>query len=438
MGHSEKCGAAAYIMVNCRRNLTNVRLPGAELSIIGAGVTAGSAAGLEGPAGASGALAGVRVIEFAAIGPVPFCGMVLADMGAEVIRVERPEPSALGIPVAARFDHLNRGKRSLAVDLKHPEGRRAVQALLAGAQVLIEGFRPGTMERLGFGPAAVLAQAPALVYGRISGWGATGPLAGSAGHDLNFVAASGALAAMGAANAPPPVPLNLIGDFGGAAMQLACGILAALRVAARDGMGQVVEASIAAGAVGLTGMLHGLSQAGAWSPARADNILDGGAPFYRCYATRDGRHVAVGAIEEKFYRALLLGLGLLDRVAPAAQMDKAGWPALAALLADIFATQSQEHWCRHFAGTDACVTPVLSLDEAPGFAQHAAAGHFEVVAGQLQPAPQPVLSRTPSRIAGPAPECGQDTWAILDELGYSEADATALHRQGAIKALRTK
>ena len=273
-----------------------------------------------------GALAGVRVLEFAAIGPVPFCGMVLADMGAEVIRIERPGASDLGIPVDPRFDHLNRGKRSLALDLKQPAAAEAVHRLLAGAQVLLEGFRPGTMERLGFGPAAVLACNPALVYGRISGWGESGPLAGAAGHDLNFLAASGALAAMGDPGAPPPVPLNLIGDFGGAAMHLACGILAALRVAERDGAGQVVATSIAAGAVALTPMLHGLQQAGLWSDRRADNILDGGAPFYRCYATADGRAVAVGAIEAKFYRTLLAGLGLLDAIEPGRQMDRATWP----------------------------------------------------------------------------------------------------------------
>ena len=363
-----------------------------------------------------GALAGVRVVEFAAIGPVPFCGMVLADMGAEVIRIERPGASELGIPVEPRFDHLNRGKRSVALDLKQPAAAEAVHRLLAGAQVLLEGFRPGTMERLGFGPAAVLASNPALVYGRISGWGETGPLAAAAGHDLNFLAASGALGAMGQPGAPPPVPLNLIGDFGGAAMHLACGILAALRVAERDGAGQVVATSIAAGAVALTPMLHGLQQAGLWSERRADNVLDGGAPFYRCYATADGRAVAVGAIEAKFYRMLLLGLGLLDEVELDRQMDRATWPDTAARLAARFAGAPMAHWAALFAGTDACVTPVLSFAEAAEFPQHVAAGHFQTVAGQVHPAPQPVLSRSPSRIGGPAPRLGQDA-ALLGGLG---------------------
>ncbi len=364
-----------------------------------------------------GALAGVRVVEFAAIGPVPFCGMVLADMGAEVIRVERPFPSGLGIPVPPPFDHLNRGKRSVVLDLKQADAVEAVHRLLLGAQVLLEGFRPGTMERLGLGPEAVLRANPALVYGRVTGWGAAGPLSAVAGHDLNFLAASGALAAMGRPGEPPPVPLNLIGDFGGAAMHLACGVLAALRVAERDGAGQVVATSIAAGAVALTPMLHGLQQAGLWSDERGGNVLDGGAPFYRCYATADGRAVAVGAIEAAFYRALLEGLGVLGEVEAERQMDRATWPATTALFAARFAAATRTHWAERFAGTDACVTPVLTLEEAPDFPQHAAAGHFRTVAGLVQPAPQPELSRTPSRIGGPAPEPGWDGAALLGAPG---------------------
>ena len=380
----------------------------------------------------NGALAGVRVVEFAAIGPVPFCGMVLADMGADVIRLERPQASELGIPIAAEFDHLNRGKRSLALDLKHPAARPAVWRLLAGAQVLLEGFRPGTMERLGFGPEAVLATSPALVYGRVSGWGETGPLASTAGHDLNFIAASGALAAMGRPGEPPPVPLNLIGDFGGAAMHLACGVLAALLAAARDGVGQVVQTSIAAGSVALTPMLQGLRQAGLWSGNRADNLLDGGAPFYRTYATGDDRYVAVGAIEAKFYRALLEGLGLTEQVRLGDQMDRAQWPATTRTIAERFATQTQAYWQQVFAGTDACVTPVLTLDEAPAFPQHRAGAHFQAIAERMQPTPQPVLSRTPSRVRGPAPDLGGDTAALLQELGYDAADVVSLQQQGAM------
>ena len=263
----------------------------------------------------------------------------------------------------------------------------------------------------------MLAANPRLVYGRITGWGDAGPLAAVAGHDLNFLAASGALAAIGQPGEPPPVPLNLIGDFGGAAMHLACGVLAALRVAERDGMGQVVATSIAAGAVALTPMLHGLRQAGLWSAERADNLLDGGAPFYRCYLTADGRAVAVGAIEAKFYRALLAGLDLLGEIEPARQMERAAWPATAARFAARFADAPMAHWAALFATTDACVTPVLTLDEAPGYPQHSASGHFQTVSGQVHPAPQPVLSRTPSRIAHPAPPLGNDNDALMRELG---------------------
>lgn len=367
----------------------------------------------------NGALAGVRVIEFAAIGPIPFCGMVLADMGAEVIRIERPAATELGIPVDPAFDHLNRGKRSLAIDLKQEASAELAHRLLAGAQILLEGFRPGTMERLGFGPAAVLAANPRLVYGRVTGWGEAGPLAAVAGHDLNFLAASGALAAMGQPGDPPPVPLNLIGDFGGAAMHLACGVLAALRMAERDGMGQVVATSIAAGAVALTPMLHGLRQAGLWSAERADNLLDGGAPFYRCYLAADGRAVAVGAIEAKFYRALLAGLDLLGEIEPARQMERAAWPATTARFAARFADAPMAHWAALFATTDACVTPVLTFDEAPGYPQHLESAHFQTVSGQVHPAPQPVLSRTPSRIAHSAPPLGHDNDALMRELGVS-------------------
>ena len=382
--------------------------------------------------GPPGALAGVLVSELAAIGPGPFCGMVLADMGAEVIRVERPTPSELGIPVPPRFDHLNRGKRSLSVDLKHPDGQRIVRRLLGRAQVLLEGFRPGTMERLGFGPGEVLAASPALVYGRITGWGDTGPLAAAAGHDLNFLAASGALAAIGVPDAPPPPPLNLIGDFGGAAMHMACGVLAALVAAARDGRGQVVSTSIAAASIALTPMLYGLRQAGAWSDRRADNLLDGGAPFYRCYATADGRFVAVGAIEPKFYRALLAGLGLSGEVPPGEQMDRTRWPATTALLAAHFANRTQAAWCETFAGTDACVSPVLSFDEAASYPQQGANAHFTGATGPVQPAPQPTLSRTPSRARTAAPELGQDTLALLQELGIGADEQTSLQQQGVI------
>lgn len=311
-----------------------------------------------------GSLAGLVVIEMAAIGPVPHCGLVLSELGADVVRLDRLEPSGLGIEVAGQFDALARGKRSLALDLKSPNGAQAALELVGRADALIEGFRPGVMERLGLGPDRCLAANPRLVYGRISGWGETGPLAGEAGHDLNFLGLTGALAAMGEPGQPPPVPLNLVADFGGGAMQLAVGVLAALLEARTTGQGQVVATSILEGAHALMPFLHGLRAAGAWEDRRGANVLDGGAPFYRCYEASDGRYVAVAAIERKFYRALLKGLELLGQVNPAVQMDRTAWPALAGLFASVFRTRPRDDWARRFQGTDACVTPVLTFNEA--------------------------------------------------------------------------
>ena len=314
------------------------------------------------PVSASGPLAGIRIVEMPAIGPVPHAGLVLAELGADVTRITRTAPSDLGIAVDARFDSLARGKQEVALDLKHPAGLEAARTLIGSADALLEGFRPGVMERLGLGPHPCLAANPRLVYGRISGWGDAGPLAEEAGHDLNYLGLTGILHAIGMPGEPPPVPLNLIGDFGGAAMQLACGVLAALHAARATGRGRVVATSIYEGAAALTPHLHGLRAAGLWSDRRADNILDGAAPFYRTYTAADGRFVAVGAIEPRFYRALLAGLDLpLD---PAAQMDRAAWPGTAQAFADRFATAPRDEWVARFAGTDACVSPVLDWAEA--------------------------------------------------------------------------
>ncbi len=375
-----------------------------------------------------GPLAGVSVLEFPAIGPIPFCGMVLADMGAAVIRVERVGGGDLGIAVPPRFDVLNRGKRSIALDLKHVDGATIARRLLATAQILIEGFRPGVMERLGLGPEAALRERPALVYGRISGWGERGPLAASAGHDINYIGLSGALAAMGEPGAPPPVPLNLIGDFGGAAMHLACGVLAALLAVRAGGPGQVVRTSIAEASLALMPMIYGLRAAGTWSSARARNVLDGGAPFYRTYRTSDDRFVAVGAIEPKFYAALLEGLGLAGTLSVAAQHDRAAWPGATALFAARFGEKTREEWTRAFAGRDACVTPVVDMDEAPDHPQHQALGSFVAPGGVRQPAPTPAFSAAPRREPPPPPVPGQDTAAILRGLGYSPERIAGLAR----------
>ena len=309
-------------------------------------------------------LAGVQVIEFPAIGPVPHCGLVLAELGAVVTRIDRPVSGELGIPVAPECDVLARGKSVVVVDLKDPAGRAAALRQVAGADILLEGFRPGVMERLGLGPAACHAANPALVYGRMSGWGDAGPLAGAPGHDLNYVGLTGALAAMGAPGEVPPVPLNLIGDFGGGAMQLALGVIAALLRARAEGTGCIVAASIYEAANALTPFLHGLRAAGAWTDQRHDNILDGGAPFYRCYEAADGRFLAVAAIEAKFFRALVTTLELGDRIDCAAQMDRTTWPQTTALLAACFAQRTRDAWTQHFATVEACVTPVLDFTEA--------------------------------------------------------------------------
>ena len=321
----------------------------------------------------TGPLAGMTVIEMAAIGPVPHCGLVLRELGADVLRIERTGPSGLGIGLLPEFDALARGKRTVALDLKDAAGRGAAMDLIGAADILIEGFRPGVMERLGLGPAPCLQRNGRLVYGRLPGWGDTGPMAGQAGHDLNYLGLSGALAAMGSPNEPPPVPLNLVADFGGGAMQLAVGVLAASLQARQSGAGQVVATSILEATLALTPMMHGMRAGGVMSDARHDNVLDGGAPFYRCYRAGDGGHVAVAAIEAKFYRILLEGLGLLGALDPAAQMDKAQWDTTRARFAETFLGRTRDGWAAHFAGTDACVTPVLTFAEAPLHPQAAAA-----------------------------------------------------------------
>lgn len=324
------------------------------------------------PAAAAGPLIGVRVVEMAAIGPVPHCGLVLRELGAEVLRIDRPGPSSLGIPVAAGFDALARGKRTVALDLKDAAGREAALELIGGADILIEGFRPGVMERIGLGPQPCMQRNKRLVYGRLSGWGDAGPMAEEAGHDLNYLGLTGALAAMGEAGAPPPAPLNLVADFGGGAMQLAVGVLAASLQARQSGQGQVVSTSILEGALSLTPMFHGLRAAGAWTDdARGDNLLDGGAPFYRCYQAGCGGYVAVAAIEAKFYRALLAGLDLAGELDAAAQMDKARWPVVRERFAAAFTTRARDEWAEHFHGAEACVTPVLTFAEAPLHPQNA-------------------------------------------------------------------
>lgn len=372
----------------------------------------------------SGPLTGIRVIELESIGPVPFCGMLLADMGADVIRVDRTAES----PLAAVADVCGAGKRSIRVDLKQPAGVEAVLRLAETADVLIEGMRPGVAERLGIGPKRVAGRNPSLIYGRMTGWGQDGPMASMAGHDINYIGIVGALGAIG--DQEPVVPLNLVADYGGGALYLAVGVLAALHERSRSGAGQVVDAAMVDGAASLLTPTFQLLAAGLWSDGRRSNLLDGAAPFYRTYRTADGEHMAVGALEPQFFAKLL---ELLD-IDPArySQMDRAQWPDLAAELAARFASQPRIHWESVFDGEDACVTPVLSLEEAPRYAQNRARHTFMNAEMSPIPAPAPRFARTPSERSGASPRPGEHTSGVLTELGYDSAAITKLAADGAI------
>ncbi|WP_374514862.1 CaiB/BaiF CoA transferase family protein [Brevundimonas sp.] len=346
-------------------------------------------------------LAGVRILEFDGLGPVTFAGMVLADMGAEVLRLTRS--AAAGAPVFADVggEVLHRGRAAVEVNLKDPADHARVLDLAAAADAVIEGFRPGVLERLGLGPAALQARNPRLVVGRVTGWGQSGPLASTVGHDLNYIALSGALHPTGEPDRPPRPPLNLVGDYGGGAMFLVAGVLAALLAARSTGRGRVVDAAMTDGSALLTSLFHAFRARGLWSDARGANLLDGGAPFYRCYACRDGGFVAVGALEPQFYAALLAGLGIPAEEAP--QFDLTGWAALHARFEAVFASRDRDEWAALFAGTDACVTPVLSLGEAPLHPHNVARGTF-VESGVVQPAPAPRFGgQTPEPSAPPEP-----------------------------------
>jgi len=331
-------------------------------------------------------LAGVRILEFDGLGPVTFAGMILADMGAQVLRLTRSASAGAAVFSDVGGEVLHRGRAAVGVNLKDPADQARVLDLIDGADALIEGFRPGVMERLGLGPDAVAARNPRLVFGRVTGWGQTGPMADKVGHDINYIALSGALHPMGEPDRPPRAPLNLVGDYGGGAMFLVAGVLAALLEAKTTGRGRVVDAAMTDGSALLTGLFHAFRPRGLWSDARGANLLDGGAPFYRCFICRDGKFVAVGALEPQFYAALITGLGLTPDEAP--QFDMADWPALHARFEALFATRDRDDWAAHFEGTDACVTPVLTLGEAPAHPHNAARRTF-VDQGVVQPALAP-------------------------------------------------
>lgn len=359
-----------------------------------------------------GPLLGLRVLEMEAIGPVPWAGMMLSDMGADVVRFDRPEAPHMGMQRDERFQLTGRGKRSLSADLKTTGGRDLVLDLVGRADVLLEGLRPGVMERLGLGPVPCLARNPALIYGRMTGWGQHGPLAQTEGHDINYIATTGVLHAIGTASGPPTLPLNLVGDFGGGGMLLLVGVLAALHEARASGKGQVVDAAMVDGALALLAPILGQWQAGEWVDRRASNWLDGGAPFYGTYTTADGRHLAVGAIEPRFYAALLTGLGLASEPLPS-QHDKTAWPQMRERFAAIFRDRPLAHWLSVFEGTGACVSPVLSLSELDGHPHLKARSSLVRANGVLQPAPAPRFSRTPSAISGEPVARGAQAEAVM-------------------------
>jgi len=370
----------------------------------------------------SGPLTGLRVIEMVGLGPCPFAAMMLADMGAEVIRIDRktkPGEKVVFPILGTRFDVLARGRRSLALDLKLVTDQKILLELISKADILLEGFRPGVMERLGLAPEVCQARNPKLVYGRITGWGQHGPLAQAAGHDINYLALTGMLHAMGRADTPPPPPLNLVADFGGGAMMLAFGVVCAALEAQKSGQGQVVDAAMVDGSALLGAMLYGFKQFGAWSNDRGNNLLDGGAPFYDSYACADGKFITIGAIEPQFY-ALLLQLTDVHDPDFQAQMNVATWPQLKLKFATLFATKTRQAWCEILEGTDVCYAPVLDMDEAPDHPHNQARGNFIDVAGVKQPAPAPRFSRTPPEISMPPARAGQHSGDILRDWGLSE------------------
>jgi alpha-methylacyl-CoA racemase len=376
-----------------------------------------------------GPLHGLKILEFEAIGPGPFCGMLLADMGADVLLVDRPTDPRLGFGRERWYDVMLRGRRSVTLDLKSPQAAEAACRLAEKADAVIEGFRPGVMERLGLGPDVLLARNPRLVYGRITGWGQQGPLAQRAGHDINYIALTGVLNAIGRKDGPPTPPLNLIGDFGGGGMLLGFGIVCALLEAQRSGRGQVVDAAMIDGASLLATMFAGMTAAGRWQDARGSNSLDGGSPYYDTYETRDGRYVAIGANEPKFYAELLERLGLAGETLPP-QQDRAGWPVLRARFAAVFKTKTRDEWCAAFEGADACFAPVLDFSEARAHPQ-AAARNAYVKLGQVeQPTPAPRFSQTPGSVRNPPPERGTGGEEALTDWGFTAADRSALTALG--------
>lgn len=378
-----------------------------------------------------GVLSGYRIIELAGIGPAPMCAMLLSDMGADVIRIDRLADAGLGIAMETKYGLLNRGRRSIALDLKRPEATETVLRLVNKADALIEGFRPGVMERLGLGPDVCLARNPRLVYGRMTGWGQEGPLAQAAGHDINYIALAGALYCIGRKGEAPVPPLNLVGDFGGGALYLALGVVAGLLETQKSGKGQVVDAAMVDGVASLMTAVYGMRGSGIWSNQRGENILDTGAHYYEVYETKDGKHVAIGSIETKFYEELLQRSGLKGEELPR-QNDRPSWPRMKERLKALFLTKTRDEWSQIMEGTDICFAPVLSMDEAPTHPHNRHRATFVERDGVVQPAPAPRFSRTPSEIQCPPAAPGEHTEQALRDWGLSAADVDKLRSCGAI------
>ncbi len=377
-----------------------------------------------------GPLKGIRVVEIAGIGPGPFAAMVLADLGADVLRIDRADRVREEIPPTPHFDWLNRGRRSAGVDLKHPDGVETVLTLVERADGLIEGFRPGVAERLGIGPDACLERNPRMVYGRMTGWGQDGPYASMAGHDINYIALSGVLGSIGRAGEAPVPPVNLAGDFGGGGMLLAVGMLAGMLEARASGRGQVVDASMVEGSALLITMMYAMHDLGAWGP-RGTNLLDTGAWFYDVYECADGEYISLGSLEPQFFAEMVEKVGLdADGID---QNDRSTWPEMRARLTETVKSRTRDEWCEILGGSNACFAPVLGLSEAPEHPHNVARGTFVDVGGTLQPGPAPRFSRTPARIARPAPHPGQHTAEALVDWGLDTTAVADLQESGAVR-----
>jgi alpha-methylacyl-CoA racemase len=383
-----------------------------------------------------GPLNGYKVIELAGIGPAPMCAMLLSDLGAEVIRIDRTADAGLGISLQTKYSLLNRGRRSIALDLKRPEAIETLLKLVERADALIEGFRPGVMERLGIGPDVCLTRNPRLVYGRMTGWGQQGPLALAAGHDINYIALSGALNTIGRRGEAPVPPLNLIGDFGGGALYLAFGVVAGLLETQKSGKGQVIDTAMVDGAASLMTAIYGMHGAGFWTDERGANVLDTGAHYYDVYETSDGKYISIGSIEGKFYEELLRLSGLKkEELAP--QNDRKSWPKMKDRVAALFRTKTRDEWCKIMEGSDICFAPVLSMAEAPKHPHNQHRGTFIERDGVVQPAPAPRFSRTPGSIQRPPARAGEHTEEALRDWGFSTTDLQKLRDCGAIASSKS-